>query len=268
MYRLINNRCFWRDKMINYSIKEKGIETQSSRYCRAFTLIELLGVITIALVLMGMLIRVGGRTLRTSRIRGARAKMAALEVALDLYYQDWGMYPPTVTGDGSQREDQHNGNGPYGVCNLVKALTTTRRTGPYIRFKEIDLLQEAGTIYLLDSWGREYVYVCNNRGMDYTYSGEGKLGPFHNTKSYDLYSFGPNGWTLGRYWEGYGEGYGPEPLPVYPFNYPIGCRNPQLTWAFDDPGDGDSPVEIVTGAWWEPLRMDYNDDDINNWNTK
>ncbi len=222
-----------------------------------FTILELIGVIAVIVILMGILLPAATRSTSRVYIHRAKTQLAALEVALNMYYQDWGCYPSSVSGDGDQKEDQHNGNGPYAEyrwaggdlvtrtdnpgCNLVKAITSTAKSGPYIKFRSGDLSIEtvvgstetATAIYLLDPWDKAYVYTCNNRDTDYKYSGGGKLGPFHNTTTYDLYSFGPGGKTHGNITE------------------------PQISEAFDNPEDGDPDI-----------GDSYTDDDINNWSTR
>lgn len=127
---------------------------------KAFTLMELLVAMAIIVILAGM--AVGGAQMARKRgaVTKARAAIAALEAAIDMYEQDLGEYPPS------------------GNENLTKALTDTSSppanwNGPYMRFKEEDL--EEGKY--IDPWGNPYVYT--ERGT-------------HNQDFYDIYSFGPN----------------------------------------------------------------------------
>ena len=222
-----------------------------------FTLLELIGAIAVIAILMGILLPAAMRSTSRIYIHRAKTQMAALETALSMYYQDWGTYPPTATGPSTQ----YNGNGPYGKYNLVNALTTTLKGGPYIKFKVEDLLIEAETIYFLDPWGKAFVYTCA-QGVDDCGTDR---APWHNTTSYDLYSFGPDRITRGRDYDGADDAN-------------CACEDPQSQHAFDDPLDGagdgidsrwstassSDPGGIYRG--WNP--GDSNDDDINNWSTK
>jgi general secretion pathway protein G len=131
---------------------------------RSFTLVELLVVIAI----LGILISLVTAGAQTARRRGAVTKakttIAALDTAIAMYQGDMGDYPET------------------GNENLVLALQDEPDNadwmGPYMEFK-MDELKDGE---LLDPWGNPYAYISVNGGS-----------PEHRTRSYDLYSFGPNG---------------------------------------------------------------------------
>ncbi len=128
---------------------------------KGFTLIELLTVIAIILILAG-LISAGAFTAWTKTYESkCKAQLAALEVALRCYYLDWGKYP------GTSEE-------------LVSALTTTEKGGPYMKFKKEDLVASAmgSALLIYDPWNKAFVYDSQT--------------PSHNTASYDLYSCGPD----------------------------------------------------------------------------
>ena len=119
---------------------------------------ELLVVMAIISILAGMAI--GGAQMARKRgaVTKAKATIAALEAAIDMYEMDLGEYPAS------------------GNENLVEALTNGTEAdwnGPYMRFKGEDL--EEGSY--LDPWGNPYVYV--NPGT-------------HNSSFYDIYSYGLN----------------------------------------------------------------------------
>ena len=128
-----------------------------------FTLIELLVVIAI-LTLLISLVTAGAQTARRrGAVTKAKSTVASLETAIAMYNGDMGAYPPS------------------GNTNLVKALTDSQDAnwnGPYMEFKQDELANDE----LLDPWGKPYVYVSINKGS-----------PKHRLRSYDLYSFGPNG---------------------------------------------------------------------------
>ena len=129
-----------------------------------FTLVELLVVIAIIGILMG-LVTAGAQTARRrGAITKAKATIASMDTAIAMYQGDMGAYPPSEN------------------ANLVAALfeetDDTHWQGPYMEFKQEEVNDEEA----LDPWGQPYVYVSVNGGS-----------PTHRTRSYDLYSFGPNG---------------------------------------------------------------------------
>ena len=63
---------------------------------RAFTLVELLVVISIIAVLAALLLPVAGVVRKQSMINTARAEMAQLETAIDSYKAAYGFYPPNA----------------------------------------------------------------------------------------------------------------------------------------------------------------------------
>ncbi len=131
---------------------------------RGFTLVELLVVIAIIGILVS-LVTAGAQTARRrGAITKAKATIGSLETAITMYQGDMGAYPPTEN------------------ANLVRALSeetdNTDWQGPYMEFKQEEL--QNGEV--LDSWGKPYIYISVNGGS-----------PKHRTRSFDLYSFGPNG---------------------------------------------------------------------------
>jgi prepilin-type N-terminal cleavage/methylation domain-containing protein len=66
-------------------------------YPSAFTLVELLVVISIITVLAALLLPVAGAVKKQSMIRTAQAEMAQLETAIDRYKSAYGFYPPDST---------------------------------------------------------------------------------------------------------------------------------------------------------------------------
>ncbi|MEO5646523.1 MAG: type II secretion system protein [Candidatus Paceibacterota bacterium] len=86
---------------------------------RGFTLIELLVVIAI----IGILASVVLSSLSTARIKGRDARrlsdMHQLQIALEMYYSQYGVYP--VGNAGSDRSEWINSNG-YGALNPLGAL--------------------------------------------------------------------------------------------------------------------------------------------------
>ena len=141
-----------------------ALRTPHSTLSVGFTLVELLVVIAIIGILMG-LVTAGAQTARRrAAITKAKTTIGSLETAIAMYQGDMGSYPPTEN------------------ANLVRAVSEDTDNadwqGPYMEFKQDELENGA----LLDPWGTPYLYVSVNGGS-----------PKHRTRSFDLYSFGPNG---------------------------------------------------------------------------
>ena len=131
----------------------------------AFTMVELLVVIAIIGILISLVTAGAQAARRRGAVTKAKATIAALETAIEMYHADLGNYPPS------------------GNAALVSALQDDPNNvdwnGPYIEFKASEL---DGGANVLDSWSHPYVYVSINGGS-----------PEHRPKSYDLFSLGPNG---------------------------------------------------------------------------
>ena len=131
---------------------------------RGFTLVELLVVIAILAILMSLVTAGAQAARRRGAMTKGKSTIASLETAISMYVGDMGKYPSS-------------GNVP-----LVKALQDdpqdTNWAGPYMEFKADELDSEGR---LLDPWGSPYEYVSVADGS-----------PKHRSRSYDLWSSGPN----------------------------------------------------------------------------
>lgn len=131
---------------------------------RAFTLVELLVVVAILGILAGLVTAGAQAARRRAAVTKAKVMIASLETEIAMYESDMGTHPET------------------GNTSLVAALQDdpgdAHWGGPYHEFKADEL--KSGE--LVDPWGNPYVYISVNGGA-----------PEHRTRSYDLYSFGPNG---------------------------------------------------------------------------
>ena len=130
----------------------------------AFSLVELLVVIAILGILISLVTAGAQAARRRGAITKAKTTIASLETAIAMYQGDMGAYPLT------------------GNAELASALQDDPQDvdwgGPYVEFKQ-DEVQDGE---LIDPWGNPYVYTSVNGGA-----------PQHREKSFDLYSFGPNG---------------------------------------------------------------------------
>lgn len=133
---------------MKYSIKEINISKKS-----AFTLVEMLTVITVILILLGLFSPALSRVRSRARIEKAKAMISSLEVGVNMYYTDFGDYPPEANWDTLLVD----GSGDY---------------GPYIDGKDYNGAD------IIDPWGNAYNY---------------DIDVPNNTNSFDIWSNGPDG---------------------------------------------------------------------------
>ena len=129
-----------------------------------FSLVELLVVIAILGILISLVTAGAQAARRRGALTKAKTTIASLETAIAMYQGDMGTYPAS------------------GNAELASALQDDPNdvdwAGPYAEFKQ----DEVKDGELIDPWGNPYVYVSVNGGA-----------PQHREKSFDLYSYGPNG---------------------------------------------------------------------------
>lgn len=120
---------------------------------RAFTLIELLLVLTILGILAAIVVpKISGRT-EEARVKATATQVSNFGTALDAFEVDNGFYP----------------RGRDGLNQLLIAPRDARNWhGPYLK----------GDAIPKDPWGNDYLYECPGK---------------HNPTSYDLMSMGPDG---------------------------------------------------------------------------
>lgn len=123
----------------------------NGRHNAAFTLLELVVVIAIVVVLIGLLsVGLIGARQKAAR-RATQGRMAQLELAIEMYYNDYRTYPPDTCLAGQAIE-----------C-LVDALTVVR---PYIQLKKLERhdADADGYYEVWDAWGNPLHYVVPDSG--------------------------------------------------------------------------------------------------------
>jgi general secretion pathway protein G len=134
-------------------INTKKKQTNRTRR-RAFTLVELLLVLTILAILAGIVLpQMAGRG-EQARVAAAKSDIASFKTALGMFEVDNGFFP----------------KGRTGLQDLVaKPNNAQNWRGPYLADK---------TTVPLDPWNHAYVYECPGK---------------HSPNTYDLMSMGPDG---------------------------------------------------------------------------
>ena len=134
----------------------------------AFTLIELLAVITIIGILAGLTLGAAGAVRRHGANSTAKAEVAALQAACDRFYADNNSYPinSAVNPASSVAPSGYNAAGQALFTNLVGSATlsaapTTKR---YLEPKPAMVYTNGTPNYFVDPWG--YAYGYNSDGTN------------------------------------------------------------------------------------------------------
>ncbi len=188
---------------------------------RAFTLMEMLIVVSIIALLAAILIP----TLNAARLRAkitmTKTEIANLSAAIQSYASKYGDFPPSgLAAFGVKVNSINNGNESMLAC-----LATTNQGGPYLDWPE----QRLGNLdgdesktnvtkwwfgdtqlrEVLDIWGNPFAYFhfrdydkpksfskytqANGEEVECVPEKSDKTAAFHNASSFQIWSFGPNG---------------------------------------------------------------------------
>jgi prepilin-type N-terminal cleavage/methylation domain-containing protein len=132
----------------------------------AFTLIELLAVITIIGILAGLTLGAAGAVRRHGATSTAKAEVAALQAACDRYYADYSSYPigtasPTTVTEPAKATALFSNL--VGSDKLSTAPTTKRYFEPKPAMVETNKPPNSPN-YFIDPWG--YAYGYNSDGIN------------------------------------------------------------------------------------------------------
>jgi len=143
----------------------------------AFTLIELLAVITIIGILAGLTLGAAGAVRRHGATSTAKAEVAALQAACDRYYADNNLYPSNTSVDPLTKTNPstYTAAGQALFTNLLGSVTlsvapTTKR---YFEPKPAMVYTNGSPNYLIDPWGYAYGYYSDGTSAPLIWSTAG-----------------------------------------------------------------------------------------------
>ena len=137
--------------------------TETERSRGAFTLIELLAVITIIGILAGLTLGAAGAVRRHGATSTAKAEVAALQAACDRFYADNSTYP---IGTASPTTVTAPAGGTVLFTNLLGSATLTAvpTSKRYFEPKPAMVFTNTSPNYFIDPWG--YAYGYNSDGTN------------------------------------------------------------------------------------------------------
>ncbi len=148
-------------KILNYTSSINHLSPR--RPVAAFTLIELLAVITIIGILAGLTLGAAGAVRRHGATSTAKAEVAALQAACDRYFADNSIYP---VGTASPTTVTAPAGATALFTNLVGSatLTVAPSSKRYFEPKPAMVFTNSSPNYFIDPWG--YAYGYNSDGTN------------------------------------------------------------------------------------------------------
>jgi len=133
------------------------------RTIAAFTLVELLAVITVIGILAGLTLGAAGAVRRHGATSTAKAEVAALQAACDRYFADNSTYP---IGTASPTPVTAPAGGTVLFTNLLGSATLTAAptSKRYFEPKPAMVFTNSSPNYFIDPWG--YAYGYNSDGAN------------------------------------------------------------------------------------------------------
>lgn len=180
------------------------MKTPSRRGRAAFTLIELMAVITIIVILAGIIVGGLGYVNEKQAREKAKLQIALLSKALEEYKMDTGSYPlfgESATGISS--------NPPRTSIIYLRLYQDGLNNNSKIYLPELDpdnnkqgwiSKSTSGIITIVDPWGQEYRYRSSQQGNangipQFNNDGSPKMNTTTYNPDFDLWSVGKDGKT-------------------------------------------------------------------------
>lgn len=177
---------------------------------KAFTLVELLIVISIITVLTTM-VSVGLLSAKgKAKIAATRALIANIQAGIENYYGAYGDYPPTALTDINPAAPSGANNG---IESVVYCLSSQDKGGPFLlgildsKYSNLDndfFPGPAPLRELQDEWNAPIVYFHSrdydnpSKGNNYSFRKSGDaitpqiIGAYYNSYTFQLWSAGPD----------------------------------------------------------------------------
>jgi prepilin-type N-terminal cleavage/methylation domain-containing protein len=157
----------------------------------AFTLVELLAVITIIGILAGLTLGAAGAVRRHGATSTAKAEVAALQAACDRYFADYNSYPttnsmPNPSSEYSPSVSTYTSAGQVLFTNLVGSvnLRTAPTTKRYFEPKPAMVYTNVNPNYFVDPWGSAYGYNSDGTNAPLIWSTAGQTTGGANTNKW------------------------------------------------------------------------------------
>ena len=156
-------------------------ETEQSR--AAFTLIELLAVITVIGILAGLTLGAAGAVRRHGATSTAKAEVAALQAACDRYFADYNLYPSnTSTTPSVVNPTNYVTAGQNLFTNLLGSATLTAAPTSKRYFEPKPAMVSVN--YFIDPWGYAYGYNSDGTNPPLIWSTAGQTTGGANTNKW------------------------------------------------------------------------------------
>ena len=156
----------------------------------AFTLIELLAVITIIGILAGLTLGAAGAVRRHGATSTAKAEVAALQAACERYFADNNLYPTTTNSmpdpSSSFAPTAYTTAGQVLFTNLLGSanLTSAPTRKRYFEPKPSMVNTNGSPNYFIDPWGYAYGYNSDGTNAPLIWSTAGQTTGGANTNKW------------------------------------------------------------------------------------